>query len=163
MQSHFGSSYLYSRFSSLCPFSCRRGDGGGGAVADDFEEADAGGDHGRVVAACLGWYAFGAVRGVLHGDGSTAPSRMGLRPDHAMQERALLALRVCCPLGLRWLFSDMDMDGALFLDVDLVASVLVLSLELVASPPAGRFWSMLPADLLAVGSVLAMGASIAEF
>ena len=122
--SYFGSGYSYSRFSPLCPFSCRRGDGGGGgggAVADDFEEAVAGGAHGRVVVACLGWYAFGAVRGVLHGDGSTAPSRMGLHPDHALQVRALLAHRVCWPLPW-WLFSDVDLDGALFLDVDVVAS-----------------------------------------
>ena len=38
-----------------------------------------------------------------------------------------------------------------------------LSLELDASPPAGCLRSMLPADLLAVGSLLAVGASIVEF
>ena len=56
--------------------------------------ADARGVQGRVVAACHGWHAFGAVRGAVLGGGSTALSRMGLRPGAALQDRVLCALQV---------------------------------------------------------------------
>ena len=106
---------------------------GGGAVAVGCGWADACGVQGRVVAACQGWHAFGAVRGAVLGGCSTALSRMGLRPGAALHDRVPRALRV----GLSVLFRVVHlMDLAFVVVVDSLTALVYLSLGLAAMPLA---------------------------
>jgi hypothetical protein len=85
--------------------------------------ADAPGVQGRVIAACLGWHAYGALRDAVLGGGSTALSRMCVRPGaarHVCEPHVLWDLR---PLGAHRVLYLLDL--VFFGVVDLLAALVV--------------------------------------